>query len=172
MRSHLWLAAVIPVLVLSSLGSPSAAPARPQAPDFELADLAGKPVRLSGLRGAVVVLHFWATWCPECVEELPSLNAFADRFRGRNVTILSVSVDRSESALKAFLAEHPLRFPVLLDPDGDVFVSRYRTRALPATVVIDRQGAVAARLPGRQDFLSRGFRNRIEELIEGRKPQE
>jgi len=168
MRPHLLASALLAILVI--LWPHEALPASPadaQAPDFELADLSGAVTRLSDHRGSVVVLNFWATWCKECVIELTSLETFADQYRGKGVTVLSVSVDRHQEALRTFLAEHPLPFSVLLDPHGDVFVTRYRTRALPATVLVDRQGAIAARLPGRQDFLSWSFRNRIEELLKG-----
>jgi peroxiredoxin len=159
----LLLMMFIALAPLSALGAPRSVP----APDFELADLSGTVTKLSALRGSVIVLNFWATWCPECVDELSSLNEFSERYRSRGVTVLGVSVDRNEEALRKFLAGHPVRFPVLLDGRGEVFVARYKTRALPATVIVDRQGAIAARLPGRQDFLSRKFTDRIEDLLKG-----
>lgn len=136
------------------------------APDFQLPGLDGRPTRLSDLRGKVVVLNFWATWCPECVIEIPSLNAFADAYRGQDVAILAVSVDKSEEAVREFLVNNAMRFTVLLDREGEVFVGKYTTRALPSTVLIDRSGRIAVRLPGQQDFRSRGFDQRVRELLE------
>ena len=164
LRLQRAMALMVLVVALAPLSAP-AAPRQALAPDFELADLSGTTTKLSSFRGSVVVLNFWATWCPECVVEIPSLNEFSDQYRGKGVTVLSVSLDRSEEALRTFVTEHPVRFPVLLDTSGDVFVTRYRTRALPATVIVDQQGGIVARLPGRQDFLSRGFTKRIDELL-------
>jgi len=164
MRSNLLQAAL--AVLLLALATPAASSNTDPAPDFALADLAGQVTKLSDLRGSVVVLNFWATWCPECVIEMPSLRAFTDQYRTKDVTVLTVSIDRSEKDLRTFLEEHPVPFPVLRDPSGDVFVTKYRTRALPATVVIDREGGIAARLYGRQDFQARGFTKRIEELLE------
>lgn len=154
------------VIVLSSW-SASADAEDVRAPDFELADLSGGVTRLSALRGKVVVLNFWATWCPECVEEMPSLNAFANRYHSKDVIVLGISVDRSEEAVRKYLKIHPTTFTVLLDGNGDVFVTRYRTRALPTTVIVDRQGAIAARLAGRQNFLSRRITSLIDGLLKG-----
>ncbi len=136
-----------------------------QAPDFGLADVTGSLHRLSDSRGKVVVLNFWATWCPECLSEIDSLSAFTEKYRNRDVVVLTVSVDKNEAALTDFLKGHPVKFPVLIDREGDVFVRKYTIRGLPATLLIDRTGAIAERMLGAEDFLSAEFTKRIEGLL-------
>ncbi len=165
--SNILAVAGVVIAVLSCLLFPAmlrAAENGKQAPDFKLADLGGTARSLSELRGRVVVLNFWATWCPECLVEIDSLSAFAQKYEGKGVVALSVSVDKSEAALRDFLAGHPVKFPVMLDREGDIF-RKYMVRGLPATVIIDRQGVIAARMMGAQEFLSRDFTTKIDGLL-------
>jgi peroxiredoxin len=138
------------------------------APDFQLDDLSGKVHRLADHRGSVVVLNFWASWCPECLVEIPSLSAFADHYRGKGVEVISISMDKNEQDLRDFVAKHPIHYPVTIDRNGDVFIRKYFIRGLPATVIVDRQGNIAAKMLGAEDFLSPEFTNRIDQLL-GRK---
>ncbi len=163
---------IVAVVVLSVLLGPlllgavsNAAENAKQAPDFQLADLSGMVHRLSDLHGGVVVLNFWATWCPECLVEIDSLSAFAEKYGKRGVVVLSISLDKDEQALRDYLHSHPVRFPVMIDRDGGVFVRKYIIRGLPATVLIDRQGSVAARLLGAQEFMSQEFIGKIDGLL-------
>ncbi len=165
-------AVITAVVVLSLLLGPlllgpasNAAENAKQAPDFQLADLSGTVHRLSDLRGSVVVLNFWATWCPECLVEIDSLSAFAEKYGKRGVVVLGISLDKNEQALSDFLQSHPVKFPVMIDRDGGVFVRKYTIRGLPATVLIDRRGSVAARLLGAQEFMSQEFIGKIDGLV-------
>ncbi len=135
------------------------------APDFQLTDLGGKVRKLSDLRGSVVLLNFWATWCPECLTEVDSLSAFTEKYQNKGVAVLAVSVDKNEASLADFMKKHPVSFPVMIDRDGEVFVRKYSIHGLPATIVIDRQGIVAARMLGAQEFLSQDFRAKIDGLL-------
>ena len=139
---------------------------RKAAPDFQLADLAGITHRLADLHGKVVVLNFWASWCPECLAEIDALSALTEKYRSKGVVVLSISLDKNEQALRAFLEAHPVKFPVMLDREGDMFVRKYAVRGLPATIIIDRQGTIAARMLGAQEFISRDFTGRIDGLLE------
>lgn len=147
-------------------GGLGAAPAMKEAPDFSLPDLSGKVQTLSAYRGRIVVLNFWATWCTECLRELPSLKTFAGA--NRDVVVLGIASERDPDALRAFLASSPLPYPVVVDATGDVFVKKYLVRALPATIIVDRQGFIAERIFGAEDFQSRGFREKIGRLKEKR----
>ncbi len=165
-RSRILLIVLFAVLLGPLLtGISRAAENGKEAPDFQLTDLGGTTRTLSGLRGSVVVLNFWATWCPECLIEIDSLSAFAEKYGKRGVVVLSVSVDKNEAALRDFLAGHPVRFPVMIDREGDVFVRKYTIRGLPATIIIDRQGVIAARMLGAQEFLSKDFTGKIDMLL-------
>jgi peroxiredoxin len=109
------------------------------APDFELADVAGKRWSLGGLRGKPVLVSFWATWCPPCVEEMPSLQDLARRL-GDRATVLAVSVDENWDAIRKFFPSGtPLT--VLLDPSRDA-PARYGTSQFPESFLIDARGHV------------------------------
>ena len=134
-----------------------------KAPDFTLKAVNGKTYRLSAYRGKAVLLNFWATWCPACREELPSLVALAKRLKGK-VQVLSVSIDSSEAPLKQYLRKHPLPFPVLSDPDRAVAFDLYAVFGLPATFLIDRNGNMAERIYGAQDWTAPEMVNKVEKL--------
>lgn len=169
MHSMRSLPYAVLMLVAACMTATAMAADRKQAPDFELPDMNGAMQKLSAHQGTVVVLNFWATWCPECITEIASLNRFTDQYRDKGVTVLSVSVDKSEAALRSFLSDIPVHYPVMLDNTGDVFVRKYLIRGLPATVVIDSQGFIAAKLLGAQEFDTAEFTKRIDGLL-GQRP--
>jgi peroxiredoxin len=130
------------------MGEPSLTgkPAR----DFALT-LDGKAMHLSDLRGKVVVLNFWASWCPPCVEEAPAMNALQQKISGRGGTILGISVDDDDAAYANFLKQYSIDFPTYRDPTKTVAVN-YGTRMYPETYIIDRQGRIDRKLIGGQDW--------------------
>jgi cytochrome c biogenesis protein CcmG/thiol:disulfide interchange protein DsbE len=108
-------------------------------------------VTLSQYRGQVVVLNFWATWCPPCVEEMPSLVEMQRRMKAKGITVLAVSVDVDESAYKQFLKEHNVNLLTVRDPDQKG--SRlYGTFKFPETYVIDRGGVMRRKFIGAVDW--------------------
>lgn len=119
------------------------------APDFALADLSGRTVRLSGLRGKVVLVNLWATWCPPCREEMPSMERLYQRLGPRGMELLAVSQDDPDArpAVERFVEEVGVTFPILLDPMRDVG-SRYRVWGYPETFVVDRDGRIVERVIG------------------------
>jgi Thiol-disulfide isomerase and thioredoxins len=122
---------------------------RGPAPDFELADAAGKRWSLKALRGRPVLVNFWATWCPPCVEEMPSLEALARRL-GDRATVLAVSVDDSWDAIRAFFPSGtPLT--VLLDPTREV-PGRFGTSKFPESFLIDPSGHVRHAFINQRDW--------------------
>lgn len=121
------------------------------APDFTLPALRGESLRLRDYRGQVVVLNFWATWCPPCVEEMPSLQSFADEMIGMGVAVISVSVDADLNALEQFATQYKLTFPVGRDPDQAV-AKRYGTYMFPETYILDEDGRIADKLIGAVDW--------------------
>ncbi len=110
------------------------------APDFELTDLSGKSVRLSDFRGKPVVLNFWATWCPPCRQELPTLQDLHVR-RGSAVVLLAISQGEAAQDVLAFVRQYGYTFRVLLDPQLSVGQA-YGARAIPMTVVVDPDGVI------------------------------
>jgi peroxiredoxin len=112
-----------------------------RAEDFELRDLAGRVVKLSSLRGKVVLVDFWASWCGPCKKELPMLADMAKRLRARGVEVLAVNVDKRRENAEAFLRASGAQLTVLLDPD-EIVVKKYEPPKMPSSFVIDKKGLV------------------------------
>lgn len=122
------------------------------APDFTLPDLEGNQISLSTYKGRVVLLNFWATWCPPCRLEMPTMEKAYRKYRDKGFEVVAVSVDAGpKSSVKSFLRELGLSFQVLLDPDMEI-LRAYRGFSLPMTVVIDRQGVIRSRELGYRDW--------------------
>lgn len=112
-----------------------------------------RKVTLDQFRGQVLVLNFWATWCPPCVEELPSLMNLQDRMRGHGVTVLGVSIDVDGDAYHRFLKLHSINFLTIRDPDERV-AHMYGTTGWPETYIVDRQGVLRRKFVGPVDWNS------------------
>ena len=116
---------------------------RAAAPEFSLTDANGAAVRLADYRGRVVMLNFWATWCTGCKVELPWLSEFQQRYESRGLVSIGLSLDdEGWSAIRPYLAEHPVAFPVVA-ADWNV-AGEYAVAGLPLTLLVDRQGRIAA----------------------------
>jgi cytochrome c biogenesis protein CcmG/thiol:disulfide interchange protein DsbE len=116
------------------------------APDFSLQD-STRTVALHDLKGKVVVLNFWATWCPPCVDEMPSLVQLQSRLHDKGVTVLAVSVDVDENAYNKFLKDHNVDLLSVRDPNQKSN-SLYGTFKYPETYIIDREGKVRRKFIG------------------------
>jgi thiol-disulfide isomerase/thioredoxin len=116
------------------------------APAFHTTDLAGAPVSLDALRGRVVIVNFWATWCPPCRVELPELDAYQAEMGGR-VVVLGVDSREAPGTIEPFVRQQGLRFPILLDEDGTSSAT-YGVTGLPTSLILDRAGIVRERVTG------------------------
>ena len=116
------------------------------APDFSF-DWNGRSARLKDLRGHVVVLNFWATWCPPCVVEMPSLERLHRALKDKGVIVLAVSVDGDAEAYQRFVREKGVTFFTARDP-GQKIAALYGTFKFPETFIIDRQGRVVRKIIG------------------------
>jgi peroxiredoxin len=113
------------------------------APDFTLPDLQGNPVQLSSLRGKVVLLNFWASWCLPCQAELPDLSALYQEYGAQhNFVVLMINMEEQPGAVQAFAQKFNVNAPLLLDESGQLSATTYEVRSLPTTMIIDRQGRV------------------------------
>jgi cytochrome c biogenesis protein CcmG, thiol:disulfide interchange protein DsbE len=133
-----------------------AQPLEAQAPDLQLLDGDGKRHSLAAHRGKVVLLHFWATWCPPCVEELPSLARLQRQLPAKDFTLLTVSVDEDEEKLRQFLRRHAATIGslrVLRDPTKQTAAS-YGSSKFPETFIIDREGVARHKLVYKRDWAS------------------
>ena len=122
------------------------------ATDFTLQDSDHK-VTLSQFRGQVVVLNFWATWCPPCVEETPSLVRMQEQMKGKGVTVVAVSIDEDAGAYHRFLKDNGVNFLTVRDPYQKIS-ALYGTFGWPETYIIDREGRLRRKLVGPVDWSS------------------
>ena len=114
--------------------------------DFTLPDMSGKPWHLKDLRGKVVLLNFWATWCPPCQREMADFEALHSRFANQGLLILSITGE-DFAAVKRYLAERLISFSVLLDP-GNVVKKQFLVDGLPHSILYNREGNMVAQIPG------------------------
>jgi len=145
--------AIVPVFILLLSGCYSGT--RPPrfgtaAPDFTVRD-SDRTVTLSQLKGQVVVLNFWATWCPPCIEEMPSLVRMQQRMQSKGVTVLAVSVDVDENNYRRFLKDHGVNLLTVRDPDQKSN-GLYGTFKFPETYIIDRNGVMRRKFIGAVDW--------------------
>ena len=110
-----------------------------------------RSVTLSQFRGQIVVLNFWATWCPPCIEEMPSLVEMQRRMKARGVTVVAVSVDVDENAYRQFLKDHNVNLLTVRDP-GQKSSALYGTFKFPETYIIDRNGVMRRKFIGAVDW--------------------
>jgi peroxiredoxin len=157
MTPHVWAAENRPVQNLPPVKKPF------PAPDFTLRDDDGKAHRLSDYRGKVVVLMFWATWCPPCRYEMPSMERARRKLEGQGVVILGVNVGEDEATVFAFTGRYPVKFPLLLDRDGAV-IARYPVIGLPTTYIIDPAGNVTHRAIGGREWDDDGLLDQLRRL--------
>jgi len=156
---------VLPVVALAQdSGSP---PARTPAPDFVLLDAKGAEVQLSQLKGQVVLLDFWATWCTGCKQEIPYFIDYDSKYRTQGLTSVGVAMDDDGwKTVKPYLAEHPISYQIVA-ADG-VIAKQYSITNLPVTLLIDRQGRIAEKHLG--VVPREAWEQRIQELL--REPAE
>jgi peroxiredoxin len=137
-------------LLLTLVRAPSSL--QQSAPDFVLPDLTGQVVRLSQLRGKVVLLNIWATWCPPCRKEMPTMELLYQKMKGADFVMLAASQDiDGKNTVLPYLQEGGLTFPVLLDVNGEVG-KKYNVTGYPETFIIDRQGTIVYHHIGYNDW--------------------
>ena len=137
---------------------------RGPAPDFTLAARDGGTVSLSGLKGQVVMVNFWATWCGPCRQEMPHLEALYQRYSDLGFTLLGVNVEEDSSGADDFLAETPVSFPILFDPSSKVS-ELYDVVAMPSTVIVDREGNMRFIHHGYKPGYENDYQSQIRALL-------
>jgi peroxiredoxin len=136
------------------------------APSFTLPGLDGKMVSLDDYKGKVVLLNIWATWCPPCVDEMPSMEKLYQELKGEAFEILAVSIDvLGAKEVIPFMKKHKLSFPGLTDTNGAI-KSLYQTTGVPESFIIDKDGIIVEKIIGPRDWATPGairyFRNLIQ----------
>lgn len=138
-----------------------------RTPPLQLSDLDGKSHDLAALRGKVVLVNYWATWCEPCRDEMPSLGRLQKKLDPKRFVVLAVNVDEPESRIRKFLEQTPLGFPVLLDPERKAGKA-WNVRVLPASFVIDRDGRIRYTAVGELDWDAEAVSARIAALLPAR----
>ena len=116
------------------------------APDFELTNLKGQSIRLGDFRGRPVLINFWATWCSYCLQELPVIEKYYERYASE-INVLAIEVGDSLTDVRSIVTQYGFTFLVLRDPDSDVF-QQYRLDSFPVTFVLDTEGTVVIKHQG------------------------
>jgi len=140
-----------------------------RAAEFALEDLNGNTVSLSALRGKVVFLNVWATWCEPCREEMPSMETLYNEFKAnKDFVMLAVSQDRKgKEAVKPYVEKNGYHFRVLLDPDNKL-TDAYDVSGVPETFIIDRHGRIVAHHMGGFDWSSSDVHQALQQLLDAR----
>lgn len=121
-------------------------------PDLHLPDTDGIYARLSDYKGKVIFLNFFATWCPPCRREMPSIQKLHNKMKGKKIEIVCVSVDRGDkNKVLDFIRSGGYTFKVLLDSDGSA-ADKYSVTSIPATFIIDKKGTIVSRVIGERDW--------------------
>ncbi len=135
----------------------------PAAPEFILPDLDGNEVKLSDFRGKVVIVNFWATWCPPCRHEIPSMQRAWEILKGKGVMMLALHVGGNEDKIWTFLNDFSVEFPVIIDAKSRAS-KRWRMFGLPTTYIVDPEGRIALRAIGGREWDDPGLINQILSL--------
>jgi cytochrome c biogenesis protein CcmG, thiol:disulfide interchange protein DsbE len=145
------------------------------APAFEAVTLDGEVARIEDYRGSVVLLNVWATWCPPCVYEMPSMQRLYDHFQGEDFEIVAVSIDAPEGRrdlfgrlggdVAGFADEYGLTFPIWLDPEGTI-QRVYRTTGVPESFVIGRDGRIYRKVSGATEWDQEHYLEFIRRLLD------
>jgi len=139
------------------------------APDFKAVELpSGRPATIENYRGKVVLLNIWATWCPPCKVEMPSMERLHKKLAGTDFELVAVSVDEEDSSVvNKFVQEYGLTFPVLHDQGGSIR-QIYQTTGVPESFVIDRDGVIVKKVIGAADWDAPVNENLIRRLLDAR----
>ena len=156
---------------LAALASPLAAanaPIKPwtggPTPAFELSTLDGRKVELAALRGRVVLINYWATWCEPCREEMPAIERLRGKMKDRPFEVLAVNFGESEERVSAFVAKLNLSMPILLDPYKNS-VEAWKVRGLPMTFLVDARGRVRYWSFGERDWSAGEGLKLVEKMV-------
>jgi thiol-disulfide isomerase/thioredoxin len=139
-------------------------PNKPKAPNFVLYDVKGKAYELKDYRGKVVAINLWATWCPSCVREMPSMQKLGKLLKNKDFIILAINSGESRAIVNKFINENNINFPVLLDDSMEILNS-WGISGLPTTLLIDKKGKITYKIVGSIEWDGNEFLNILHKLM-------
>lgn len=158
------ISALLIVIAMTVSASAWAAEEGKPAPDFTLKALDGSNIKLNELRGTVVLVNFWASWCGPCRTEMPLLDDLYGEYRDYGFTVLGINLDEERSQAMKLLDKVPVSFPVLFDPDNSTSET-YAVDAMPTTVLIDRNGVVRHHHRGYKEGYMEKYEEQVKALV-------
>lgn len=165
-KKHI-LQAVLSLFIFSCLifNAPAfAVKVKQTAPDFTLASNTGANIRLKDLRGKVVMINFWATWCAPCRKELPLLNKIYNKYKSKGFVLLGVNIDNSNKLAIKMIKELKINFPVLFDKT-QATSEAYDLQAMPSTFIVDKHGVIRFRHFGFKSGYERKYEKDVKSLL-------
>lgn len=129
----------------------TAIPGKPKAPYFKLENMDGEIITLDHYKGRPVIINFWATWCPPCREELPSMNRAWKKIKDQDIAMVAINVGEDEDTIFAFMGDYPINFDLLLDTSGEI-IAQWPIKGLPTTFVLDADGRLVYRAIGGREW--------------------
>jgi cytochrome c biogenesis protein CcmG, thiol:disulfide interchange protein DsbE len=134
------------------------------APNFSIVTEKGRTITRSDFGGKILALNFWASWCPPCIEELPSMNQFAQEYANQGVVVIGISIDKNEKLYQRFLTQRHVAFDTARDPDADISTS-YGTFQIPETYIIDQNGKVLEKTADAFNWMDPQFIERVKFMV-------
>lgn len=164
-RRH-WVALLAAALPLAAFAQAVLEPwtGQPAAPPIELRTLDGRAFSLADLKGRVVIVNFWATWCEPCIEEMPSLERLRARLAGEAFEVLAVNYQEGPPRIRAFLQKVPVTFPIVRDTDGAV-ARAWQARVFPRSFIVDAAGRIRYSVVGSLDWAAPEIEKTVRSLI-------
>ncbi len=153
----------LPLIGYAQSGTLHSVEGSPVAPDFSLFDSDEKLHKLSDYRGKVVIINFWATWCPPCRFELPSMEKAYQMLKKQDVILLAINVGEDVDTIFNFTADYPVTFPLLLDQDASI-TKKYPVIGLPTSYIIDITGRIKYQVIGTREWTDKKLLNNILKL--------
>lgn len=152
------------IISFGGIAPASAAAVSGPAPDFTLKSLGRKNIKLSEMRGNVVLINFWASWCGPCRQEMPILNSIHNKYVSLGFSVIGVNVDEEAENARGFIKEVPVDFPILLDTNNQVS-KLYKVIAMPTTVLVDRDGNMRFLHQGYRPGDERAYHDMVKKLV-------
>jgi cytochrome c biogenesis protein CcmG, thiol:disulfide interchange protein DsbE len=152
------------VWVVSGTLEPKIVKAGDMAPDFRVVTDSGKTLTRADFGGKVLVLNFWASWCPPCIEETPSLNAFTQQMKDQGVVVLAVSIDTNQKLYRQFIDKYKVGFNTARDPEANISAD-YGTFQIPESYIIDQTGHVREKIVSNTNWTDPEFMARVKSFL-------